>query len=135
MWTTSKENAFSLLLDIFEDRVREMYYCPHCMKEFTREELSTLKRTEGGVHICNNHEEGKIYYLREIHGSQAYLDCQSTLSIDMSLPFHNFDLSQITDETERINMIMVVQSYIEENFIKKNSTNPNKAKKLIVYYG
>ena len=127
-----KENAFSLLLDIFEDRVREMYYCPHCMKEFTREELSTLKRTEGGVHICNNHEEGKIYYLREIHGSQAYLDCQSTLSIDMSLPFHNFDLSQITDETERINMIMVVQSYIEENFIKKNSTNPNKAKKLIV---
>ena len=45
----------------------------------------------------------------------------------MSLPFHNFDLSQITDETERINMIMVVQSYIEENFIKKNSTNPNKA--------
>lgn len=38
-----KENAFSLLLDIFEDRVREMYYCPHCMKEFTREELSTLK--------------------------------------------------------------------------------------------
>ena len=29
-------------------------------------------------------------------------------------------------------MIMVVQSYIEENFIKKNSTNPNKAKKLIV---
>ena len=127
-----KENAFSLLLDIFEDRVREMYYCPHCMKEFTREELSTLKRTEGGVHICNNHEEGKIYYLREIHGSQAYLDCQSTLSINMSLPFHNFDLSQITDETERINMIMVVQSYIEENFIKKNSTNPNKAKKLIV---
>ena len=127
-----KENAFSLLLDIFEDRVREMYYCPHCMKEFTREELSTLKRTEGGVHICNNHEEGKIYYLREIHGSQAYLDCQSTLSIDMSLPFHNFDLSQITDETERINMIMVVQSYIEENFIKKNSTNQNKAKKLIV---
>ena len=44
----------------------------------------------------------------------------------------NFDLSQITDETERINMIMVVQSYIEENFIKKNSTNPNKARKLIV---
>ena len=127
-----KENAFSLLLDIFEDRVREMYYCPHCMKEFTREELSTLKRTERGAHVCNNHEEGKIYYLREIHGSQAYLDCQSTLSIDMSLPFHNFDLSQITDETERINMIMVVQSYIEENFIKKNSTNPNKARKLIV---
>lgn len=127
-----KENAFSLLLDIFEDRVREMYYCPHCMKEFTREELSTLKRTERGAHICNNHEEGKIYYLREIHGSQAYLDCQSTLSINMSLPFHNFDLSQITDETERINMIMVVQSYIEENFIKKNSTNPNKARKLIV---
>lgn len=29
-------------------------------------------------------------------------------------------------------MIMVVQSYIEENFIKKNSTNPNKARKLIV---
>ena len=26
----------------------------------------------------------------------------------------------------------IVQSYIEENFIKKNSTNPNKAKKLIV---
>ena len=49
-----------------------------------------------------------------------------------ALPFHNFDLSQITDETERINMVMVVQSYIEENFIKKNSTNPNKAKKLIV---
>ena len=70
------------------------------MKEFTREELSTLKRTERGAHVCNNHEEGKIYYLREIHGSQAYLDCQSTLSIDMSLPFHNFDLSQITDETE-----------------------------------
>mgnify|MGYP000149246932 CR=1 FL=1 len=117
----SKENAFSLLLDIFEDRVREMYYCPHCMKEFTREELSTLKRTEGGVHICNNHEEGKIYYLREIHGSQAYLDCQSTLSIDMSLPFHNFDLSQITDETERINMIMVVQSYIEEKLYQEKT--------------
>ena len=29
-------------------------------------------------------------------------------------------------------MLMVVQSYIEENFIKKNSTNPNKARKLIV---
>lgn len=130
---TFKENAFSLLLDIFEDRVKEMYYCPQCMKEFQREELPGLKRTQAGAYICDNHEkDGKIYYLREIHGSQAYLDCQSTLSIDMSLPFHNFDLSQITDETERINMIMIVQSYIEENFIKKNSTNPKKAKKLIV---
>jgi len=128
-----KDDSYHLLLDIFEDRVKEMYYCPTCLKKYSRAEFLKLPKPERGERICNNHEDdGRVYYVKEIHGSKAYMDCQSSFEIDLSLPYHNFDLSQIVDLSERTLMIMVCQSYIEENFIKKNSMNPQKAKKLIV---
>lgn len=126
-----KEDAFHLLLDIYEDRVKELYYCPYCLKEFTKEEYESLREEKNGKRWCDNHEDDKTIPINVIKGTKSYLDTQSSVELDINVPYHNFDLSQIP-ESDRPVMVMVCQNFIEENFIKKNSANPKEAKKLIV---
>lgn len=126
-----KDDAFHLLLDIFEDYVKELYYCPYCLKEYTKEEYERLPVQRNGKRWCEEHADNKTVAIKEVHGTKSYLDTQSSVELDLNCPYHNFDLSQIP-EPDRPVMVLVCQNFIEENFIKKNSTNVKLARKLIV---
>lgn len=123
-----KNNAYSLLIGKFYDRVGELYYCPECLKEFTAEEVAKLPRDASGAPYHKHDDRNiKLVYVK---GASAYFDCQSTVRLDANAPWYNFDISR-APETERPVLILICQNFIHENFIKRNSVDPTKAKKLI----
>lgn len=124
-----KKNAFSLLLDKFVNRVKELYYCSECFREFTSEEYEKLPVNDKGQHF---HVHGERHSLVvAVHGTAAYFDCQSTVRLgDASIPWYNFDISS-APESERPVLILVCMNFILENFIKRNSVDPTRTKKLV----
>lgn len=123
-----KENAFHLLLDIYEEHVEELYYCPLCLESFSREEYEALPKQ--GDMVIHRHGD-KMIPVRSVRGTKAYFDAQSTVELNRNLPCVNFDISQ-TPESERPVLQLICQNFINEHFIKTNSVNPKLARKLIV---
>lgn len=123
-----KENAFHLLMDIFEESVEELYYCPLCLERFSREEYDALPK-QGEVPVHRHGE--KAIPVEAIHGTKAYFDAQSTVMLDRNIPCINFDIS-MAPESERPVLQLICLNYINEYLIKPNSVNPKLAKKLIV---
>lgn len=123
-----KENAFHLLMDIYEEHVAELYYCPLCLEVFIKGEFDQLPR-QGDIPVHRHGE--KAIPVREVHGTKAYFDAQSTVELDRNLPFINFDISQ-APESERPVLQLICLNYINEYLIKTNSVNPKLARKLIV---
>ena len=127
---TYKEDAFRLLLDVYSEYVEELYYCPRCLKRYTREEYLELPVRADGKRWCV-HEDGKTEAIREIHGTKAFFDAQSTISVDPNLPITNFDVSQVP-ESERPIMMLICQAFVSEYFVKTNGADVRHAKKLLV---
>ena len=125
-----KEDSYHLLIDAFEEYVGELYYCPFCLKRYTKEEYEALPIHPGGERWCT-HEDGRTAVVRCIKGTKAYFDDQSDVDIDIDLPVTNFDISQIP-ESERPIMMLVCQSFVMEYFVKRNATNLRDARKLLV---
>lgn len=123
-----KENTFHLLLDIYEENVEELFYCPMCLCRFSKEEYEGLPSHNGAA--IHKHGE-KMIPVRAIHGTKAYFDAQSTVELDRNLPCINFDISQ-APESERPVLQLICQNFINEHLIKPNSINPTLARKLIV---
>lgn len=117
---------YRLILDSMKDFVRELYYCKDCMHFFTREEFLKIK-ADGGIG-CPNCETGDI---EEIHGTRAYFDGQSTVHVSNETPHINFDISQLPKE-ERPVAMLICMDYMQEMYIKKNSADPKKSKKMIM---
>lgn len=109
--------AYRILLDSLKERVRELYYCPQCLRFFSREEYNKFER------ICKC--EGKEHKVQAVLGVKSYFDGQSNVMIDRSVKFTNIDLSQLPDE-ERSVARLVALSFVTEHFIKKNAINPKK---------
>lgn len=124
-----KENAYSLLIDVFEDWVEELYFDPLTFTEYTREQYEQFKPDAKGNRWIE--KDGKVRKLVAVRGTKAYFDCQSNVHLDHNRPIVTFDISQIP-ASERPIMMLVCQNFIEENFIKLNSANPKAAKRLIV---
>lgn len=123
-----KENAFHLLMDIFEENVAELYYCPLCLERFSREEYTALPK-QGDTPV---HRHGdKAIPVKAIHGTKAYFDAQSTVVLDRNIPCINFDIS-MAPESERPVLQLICLNFINEYLIKPNSVNPKLAQKLIV---
>ena len=127
---TFKEDAFRLLLDAYAEYVGELYYCPRCLRRYTEEEFLALPVRADGKRWCV-HEDGKTEAIREIHGTKAFFDAQSTISIDSNLPITNFDVSQVP-ESERPIMMLICQAFVSEYFVKTNGQDVRHAKKLLV---
>ncbi|MBQ7557265.1 MAG: hypothetical protein IJT00_04300, partial [Lachnospiraceae bacterium] len=125
-----KEDAYHLLIDAFEEYVGELYYCPLCLRTFTREEYESIPVRKDGRKWCT-HKDGRTSEIRVIKGTKAYFDAQSDVDIDIDLPVTNFDISQIP-ESERPIMMLVCQSFVMEYFVKKNAINMKDARKLLV---
>lgn len=111
------KKAYRILLDSLKERIRELYYCPKCLRFYTRKEYESLK------HICGCGENG--HKIQAIQGVKSYFDGQSNVVIDRNVKFTNIDLSQLPEE-ERAVARLVALSFVTEHFIKKNAINPKK---------
>ena len=112
--------AYRIILDSLKDRVKELYYCPECIQFYSREEW------EGGTRNCSCGAE-----IKKIVGSKAYYDGQSTVKIKENEHFTNIDISQLP-EMERPIARQISLSFLNEQFIKTNATNPQKTECLAV---
>ena len=110
--------AYRIILDSLKDRVKELYYCPECLKFYTQEEYAQNK----GKCSCGAG-------ITRIRGAKAYYDVQSTIQIRENERFTNLDISQLP-ETERPIARQICLSFLNEQFIKTNAANPKKTQAL-----
>lgn len=115
-------SAYRILLDSLKERVKELYFCPECLKFYSRREYSADQ-------MCHCKQEGKR--IKVIKGVKSYFDGQSNVVIDRDVKFTNFDLSQLPEE-ERPVARLIVLSFVVEHFIKRNAINPKKTEYLAV---
>lgn len=125
--------AYAMLKSSLKVYVRELYCCPNCLKEFTGEEIVPSAENgtadggkKKGRHICSSCGQE----LMVIHGTKAYYDGQSNLTADTDTIMVNIDISQLP-EPDKPTAQIIAMSYLQENYIKRNSMNPQKLKKLI----
>lgn len=112
------KRAYRIILDSLKDRIRELYYCPECMKFYSRSEWDKMKR----ICTCG----AKMYRIR---GSKAYYDGQSTIRMKEKERFTNIDISQLPEEEKPIAR-QIALSFVNEQFIKRNAINPKKTECL-----
>lgn len=110
------KKAYRILLDSLKERVRELYFCPACLRFYSGEEYAKDQ-------VCHCRPEGK--QIQKIKGVKSYFDGQSNVVIDRNIKFTNIDLSQLPDE-ERPVARLIALSFVTEHFIKKNAINPKK---------
>nr|WP_300678888.1 hypothetical protein [uncultured Acetatifactor sp.] len=108
--------AYRILLDSLQERVRELYFCPGCLRFYSRAEYEVGKK-------CGCVPEGKK--MRRICGVKSYFDGQSNVVIDRGVKFTNIDISQLPDE-ERPVARLIALSFVTEHYIKLNAVNPKK---------
>lgn len=127
-------DSYSLIISKLQDYVKELYYGKDTLTYFTKEqfkEMDNFKNSSVKYHTYKSDEDGKekqeeVFF---IHGIRSYYDGQSTVAIDKDCPFTNIDISQLPD-SERVLARQIAMSYLNENFVKKNSENPKFADKL-----
>lgn len=121
------ERIYSTMVEAYQDFVEDMYYCPYCLKEYSKEEYMKLKGSDGR-HRCKECEEGTE--LIHVHGLRPYFDGHCEVVADNNTPWLNIDISGVP-EHDRYLVQLVAMIYLKEGPIKKNSINPNKPGKLI----
>ena len=119
---------YRLILDSMKDFVRELYFCPDCLKFYTRDEVAEMKKN-GNKAKCAACKKGTD--IEEIHGTRSYFDGQSTVHASLETTHINFDISQIPEQERRV-ALLICMDFMQENYIKKNSADPKKAKKMIM---
>lgn len=122
------ELSYQVAVDALRDYVKELYYCPNTMQFFTREEYNSLEQI-GNIRYCRVNEER--HEVIKIIGTKPYFDGQSTINATQDTPHINIDLSQLPEYDKRV-ALLIAMSFINENYVKKNSANPKKAKKMIM---
>lgn len=133
--------AYSLIIDSMQDWVSELYYCPHCLKYYTKEEYDALKEKslargyDDAVCECvmekNPEDKKEVDYIQVVKGSKSYFDGESTIQVDIEVPHINIDISQLP-ERDRPVAQEIALSFLNENFIKRNSVNPKKIRKMVL---
>ena len=125
--------AYAMLKSSLKAYVKELYYCQSCLREYTAEEFHSLTGREialgkqGRTACACESCKGKVAALR---GTKSYYDGQSNLTADMGTLMVNIDISQLP-ETDKPTAQIIAMSYLQENYIKRNSMNPKKLSKLI----
>lgn len=125
----SLKKAYTLIIHGLKDRVKELYYTPGEIRVFTREEFMDLPEDRSGQRRVQTSHGMEI--VEEIHGTRAYYDGQSTISINRDCSFTNFDISLLPEDEKRLAR-QILMGWVNENFIKKNSERMDSANKLVV---
>lgn len=125
-----KDQAYSLLRSAMQSYVRYAAYTLDTLKFFSREEVDLMKRNDIGQVVYED-VEGNSHVVEVVVGTRSFFDGQSTIHVDLETPWINIDISQMIDADRPI-AEAIAANYLNENFIKKNSSNPRKAKKRII---
>lgn len=125
-----KDQAYSLLRSAMQSYVRYAAYTLDTLKFFSREEVDLMKRNDIGQVIYED-VEGNSHVVEVVVGTRSFFDGQSTIHVDLDTPWINIDISQMIDADRPI-AEAIAANYLNENFVKKNSSNPRKAKKRII---
>jgi len=125
----SLKKAYTLIIHGLKDRVRELYYIPGEIRVLTREEFLNLPAEPNGQRRVRTSRGMEV--VEEIHGTRAYYDGQSTISINRDCSFTNFDISLLPEDEKRLAR-QILMGWVNENFIKKNSERMDSANKLVV---
>lgn len=115
------ERAYTVILDAMGDWIRHVVYNKNTGQMYTEEEFENLKMTNAD----------EINYIVEIKGTKAYFDGESTISFDINTPYTNIDISDLPKDDIPIAQEFAC-NFVDEHFMKKNSENPRKAKKMVV---
>ena len=115
------EKAYTVIIDAMGDWVNHIIYNKKTLQVYTEEQALELR--------MQNSEE--VENLTEIKGTKAYFDGQSTIEFNMNTSFTNIDISDLPKDDIPIAQEFAC-NFVEENFMKKNSENPRKAKKMVV---
>lgn len=134
------KETLSIIIKGLSMWVKEIYYSPKTMRFYTREEYESLP-VYRGVRYGLRKEKDHFYPDKDdpievIKGVRSYFDGQS--SIDLSNTTNTkrmyvFDISGLS-ETEQTITNTILMTFVNEKFVKKNSENPLKMKKLLVLY-
>jgi hypothetical protein len=125
-----KDQAYSLLRSAMQSYVRYAAYTLDTLKFFSREEVDLMKRNDIGQVVYED-VEGNSHVVEVVVGTRSFFDGQSTIHVDLDTPWINIDISQMIDADRPI-AEAIAANYLNENFVKKNSSNPRKAKKRII---
>lgn len=121
---------YQIIIDSMRDYVKELYYCPECLRFYSADEYNHLTSNEKGQKTCDCNNE-KHQVIVKIKGAKAYYDGQSTVKATADTPHVNLDISQLPD-CDKMIALLIALNFMQENYIKKNSVNPKKIKKLVV---
>lgn len=122
--------AYAVLAASLKKYVRELYICGETLREFDREEYEQLKVVEGNKHVYVD-LDGKEHLVSVIKGVSPYYDGQSTITVNKDTPVFDIDLSQLPKDDKPVAQAIAL-SYVNENIIKKNSSNPHDVQELIL---
>lgn len=128
-------SAYKHVIMGVKDYVKELYYSADTFTFFTREEYEQLednmfkKNVKSYYNEKLDHEEE----VHEIHGVRPYFDGQSTVSVSVTCPFTNIDISQLTDEERKIAREIAI-NFVNEQFIKVNSESIDSADQLVAIF-
>ncbi len=123
-------DAYNIALMSLRDYVRELYYSDKTCTFFTAEQVVAYPFVEGGKGREFINDMKQKEHIEEIHGIKPYFDGQSTIHINKDCPFTNIDISQLLD-SERQLARQVGMTFVEENFVNKNTENIKTAQKLV----
>lgn len=113
--------AYTVILDAIGDCVKHIIYNRETAKRYTPEEYDELKKSSSP----------ELANILEVRGTKYYFDGQSTIEFNDDTPYINIDISDLPKDDKPIAQEFACE-FVEENFMKKNSENPRKAKKCVV---
>ena len=116
-------SIYRIILDALHDRVRELYYCPGCLRFYSIQDYGKL----APEYRCSCGKQS-IHVLK---GIKNYYDGQSTITIREDARFTNIDISQLPQQ-EKDKARLIALTYIKTQFINRNAVNPKKTQYLAV---
>lgn len=130
---TRHEKAYGLILDNMKDNVRELYYYEtrDGVKFLSKHQIAELKKSDKKRFVVE--DNGEQCSVIEIKGTKPYFDGQSTVALSIDCPFTDFDISSIPRAEQPV-VKQICNTFISEFFVKKNSQDLRKARKLVVIY-
>lgn len=117
--------AYEIICSSLSAYVKELNYCPKCLTYYSTDEIRAMEQQKEGFTCPSCNKE-----IVQIQGIRSYFDGQSTVHADVDTTHINIDISQLNNH-ERPIALLIVLSFMQENYIKKNSANPTEAKKMV----
>lgn len=120
--------AYAVALSALSIYIRDVIYSEKSVAIFTPEQYEKMPVDGAGNKFTK--VNGEDEFVKRVQGSKCYFDGQSTFTISPEVRAVDIDLTQLPDDDRNVAQ-QVACSFINEKFVKKNSSNPNKLQKCL----